>query len=124
MRAPGITIAIAAMLLPASPQRAMAVQRLVDVREIPDFFFAHEYGHIRYGHAGAALADPHGELSALRQRQELEADCYAVGQLATTNPAAVDAALQFFTRLGPLGFDALHPSGSQRAAKILACMPC
>src|SRR5919198_3451420 len=112
MRAPGIVIAIVAMLLPASPEGAGAVQRLVDVREIPtdtlhdvalatfvqgrptiyynprllqqlepqlaDFFFAHEYGHIHYGHAGAALADPHGELSALRQRQELEADCYAV----------------------------------------------
>ncbi len=91
--------------------------------ELADFFLAHEYGHIAYGHAGGALAEPRDELSNLRQRQELEADCYATEILATDNRAAVDAAIQFFSRMGQFRFDNLHPSGSQRAAKILACLP-
>ena len=37
---------------------------------LTSFFFAHEYGHIRYGHTGAALAAGEGDLTALRQRQE------------------------------------------------------
>jgi hypothetical protein len=91
--------------------------------ELADFFLAHEYGHIAYGHAGGALAEPRDELSNLRQRQELEADCYATEILATDNRPAVDAAIQFFSRMGQFRFDNLHPSGSQRAAKILACLP-
>jgi hypothetical protein len=91
--------------------------------ELADFFFAHEYGHIAYGHAGGALAEPRDELSTLRQRQELEADCYATEILAEDNRPAVDAAIQFFSRMGQFRFDNLHPSGSQRAAKILACLP-
>jgi hypothetical protein len=91
--------------------------------ELADFFIAHEYGHIAYGHAGGALAEPRDELSNLRQRQELEADCYATEILATDNRPAVDAAIQFFSRMGQFRFDNLHPSGSQRAAKILACLP-
>jgi hypothetical protein len=87
------------------------------------FFLAHEYGHVRYGHAGSALLDGEGELSLLRQRQELEADCYATRLLADRNAEAVGEALRFFTRMGPFRFDSLHPSGSQRAAKILACLP-
>ena len=87
------------------------------------FFFAHEYGHVRYGHTGAALVTGESDPSAIRQRQELEADCYAARTLAESDPAAVGAAIRFFTRLGPFRFDAWHPSGSQRAAKILACLP-
>jgi hypothetical protein len=87
------------------------------------FFFAHEYGHVRFGHTGAALVTGESDPSAIRQRQELEADCYAARTLAESDPAAVGAAIRFFTRLGPFRFDAWHPSGSQRAAKILACMP-
>jgi hypothetical protein len=87
------------------------------------FFFAHEYGHIRYGHTGAALLAGDGDLTAVRQRQELEADCYAARALAESAPEAVGAAVRFFTRMGAFRFDALHPSGSQRAAKILACLP-
>jgi hypothetical protein len=86
------------------------------------FFIAHEYGHIHYGHTGGALIHD-GELSALRQRQELEADCYAADLLAERDQDAVDAALRFFARLGPLRFDAYHPTGSQRAARILSCLP-
>jgi hypothetical protein len=86
------------------------------------FFFAHEYGHIHYGHTGGALING-GELSALRQRQELEADCYAAALLAGRDQEAVDSALRFFARLGPLRFDVYHPTGSQRAARILSCLP-
>ena len=88
---------------------------------LTSFFLAHEYGHIRYGHTGAALAAGEGDLGALRVRQELEADCYAARTLSESEPEAVDAAVRFFTRMGPFRFDAWHPSGSQRAAKILAC---
>lgn len=91
--------------------------------QLTTFFFAHEYGHIYYGHTGAALVQAHGELTALRQQQELEADCYATVILAEQDRAAVEAALRFFTRLGPYRYDAFHPTGSQRAAKMLACLP-
>ena len=157
MRRLGIVTVIAALLLPAWANRAGAVQRLIDVRQIAtdtlrdvalatfengrpviyynpvllqqfgprltSFFFAHEYGHIRYGHTGAALAAGEGDLTALRQRQELEADCYAARTLSESEPETIGAALRFFTRMGPFRFDAWHPSGSQRAAKILACLP-
>ena len=88
-----------------------------------EFFFAHEYGHIHYGHTGGALADEGGELSLTRQRQELEADCYAAQLLGATDRESVQAALRFFTRMGPYRYDIYHPTGSQRAAKILACLP-
>jgi len=91
--------------------------------ELADFFLAHEYGHIAYGHTGGALAEPRDELSNIRQRQELDADCYATEILAADNRPAVDAAIQFFSHMGQFRFDNLHPSGSQRAAKILACLP-
>lgn len=90
--------------------------------ELSAFFLAHEYGHIHNGHTGGALLDE-GELDQLRQQQELEADCYAARHLAGRNPAAVDAALRFFLRLGSRRFDAYHPTGSQRAAGILSCLP-
>ncbi len=91
--------------------------------ELETYFFAHEYGHIHYGHTGSALTAGEGDLGALRVRQELEADCYATRSLADTDHQAVDAALRFFTRMGPFRFDAWHPSGAQRAAKILSCLP-
>ena len=87
------------------------------------FFFAHEYGHIHFGHTGSALLAGESDPSAVRQRQELEADCYAARTLAESDPTAVGAAIRFFTRMGPFRFDPWHPSGSQRVAKILACLP-
>ena len=87
------------------------------------FFMAHEYGHVAYGHAGAALTLGGDDAGTRRQLQELEADCYATVALTERNGAAVAAALQFFNRLGPFRFDNLHPTGAQRAAKILACLP-
>jgi hypothetical protein len=91
--------------------------------ELAEFFLAHEYGHVRYGHSGAALTESGTDLGTLRQRQELEADCYATTVLAERNPDAVQSAVAFFRKMGPFRFDNLHPSGAQRAAKILACMP-
>lgn len=157
MRRLGIVTVVAALLLPAGAESAGAVQRLIDVRQVPtdtlrdvalatfehgrpviyynpdllqqvgpqltSFFLTHEYGHVRYGHTGAALATGDGDASLARQRQELEADCYATRALAESDPDAITAALRFFTRMGPFRYDAWHPSGSQRAAKILACLP-
>ena len=91
--------------------------------QLTSFFLAHEYGHVRYGHTGAALAAGDGDASVVRQRQELEADCYATRALAEFDAEAVSAAVRFFTRMGHFRYDAWHPSGSQRAAKILACLP-
>jgi hypothetical protein len=91
--------------------------------QLADFFMAHEYGHVAHGHSGAALTLGGDDVGTTRQRQELEADCYATEALAERNGPAVAAALQFFTRLGPFRFDNLHPTGAQRAAKILACIP-
>ncbi len=90
--------------------------------QLTSFFLAHEYGHIHWGHTGGALVYD-GELNTVRQRQELEADCYAAALLAEHDREAVDAALRFFTRLGPLRHDRYHPTGSQRAARILSCLP-
>jgi hypothetical protein len=152
-----IVTTVAIWLLPASPEAAGALQRLIDVRQIAtdtlrdvavaafvrgrptiyynpallqgfgprmaEFFFAHEYGHLRYGHAGGALAHEEGEVSLLRQRQELDADCYAAQVLAEHDREAVETALRFFRRMGPYRYDAYHPTGSQRAAKILSCLP-
>ncbi|MGH7581305.1 MAG: hypothetical protein ACREM9_14080 [Gemmatimonadales bacterium] len=88
-----------------------------------EFFFAHEYGHIRYGHAGGALSHEAGEVSTLRQRQELEADCYAAQVLAQHDRESAEAAIRFFKRMGPYRYDSFHPTGSQRAARILSCLP-
>jgi len=57
------------------------------------------------------------------QAQELEADCYAARRADPQARAASEAAIRFFTRLGPFRFDAVHPTGSQRAAMIRDCMP-
>jgi hypothetical protein len=90
--------------------------------ELATFFITHEYGHIHYGHSGGALVHD-GEISTLRQRQELEADCYAASHLAESDAASVKAALEFFVHMGPHRFDNFHPTGSQRAARILSCLP-
>ena len=88
-----------------------------------DFFIAHEYGHVFYDHMGGALAGLDSNVAEVRQRQELEADCYAAARLAGTNRASVEAAVQFFTRMGLFSHDRYHPSGSRRAANLLACIP-
>jgi hypothetical protein len=92
--------------------------------QLSAFFMAHEYGHISLRHTRAhALAGKRKAFNAKLQEQELAADCYAAAKLARDNPSAVEATIHFFTRMGPFSYDAAHPSGSQRAAKILSCTP-
>ena len=90
---------------------------------LKDFFIAHEYGHVAHGHTGGALAPLDARDEDRRLKQELEADCYAAAQLGPANRSAVEAAIRLFTRMGPFRYDKLHPTGSQRAAQILACLP-
>jgi len=90
-----------------------------------DFFIGHEFGHVALAHdGGGALQSQQMDstLMIMRQRQELEADCYAASRLAGENREAVEAAIKLFTRMGAFRFDRLHPSGSQRAASLLACL--
>jgi hypothetical protein len=92
--------------------------------QLSAFFMAHEYGHISLRHTRAhALAGKRKSFNARLQEQELAADCYAAAKLAGDNPSAVGAAIHFFARMGPFRYDAVHPSGSQRAAKIQSCIP-
>lgn len=88
------------------------------------FFLAHEYGHIRYRHTRVGLADlADTTRESIFRAQELEADCYAASLPGDDARAATEAALRFFARTGPFRFDAEHPTGAQRAARILMCLP-
>ena len=88
------------------------------------FFMAHERGHLHYHHTRAnALSAGRASRDSVLQLRELEADCYAALQLARENRTAAEAAARFFSRMGPFRFDAEHPTGAQRAAKILSCLP-
>jgi hypothetical protein len=92
--------------------------------ELGAFFMAHEYGHIAYRHTrSAALRADAGARDSLLQEKELEADCYAARMLAERDRPAAEAAIRFFSRMGPRSFDSEHPTGSRRAARILACLP-
>jgi hypothetical protein len=88
------------------------------------FFLAHEYGHIARQHSRLKLTalQPYARDSALRV-QELEADCYAAALTGDDARNASEAAVRFFSRLGPFRFDTEHPTGAQRAAQILECLP-
>jgi hypothetical protein len=88
------------------------------------FFLAHEYGHLAHRHTRTGLADlAEPTRDSILQAQELEADCYAASLEGEDARAATEAALRFFARLGPFRFDAEHPTGAQRAARILMCLP-
>jgi hypothetical protein len=92
--------------------------------QLTEFFLAHEYGHIALHHTRAGLSVLPDEVrDSTLQVQELEADCYGARRSDPRARAASEAAIRFFTRLGPFRFDAVHPTGSQRAARIRACMP-
>jgi len=89
---------------------------------LSSFFRAHEYGHLFYHHTrGHALAGVQQADDRTLQARELEADCYAARRLNETQPAAVSAAVEFFSRMGSFRYDTQHPTGAQRAAMILAC---
>ena len=87
------------------------------------FVMAHEEGHVFFGHAAGGLLTSESGFAAVRQQQELDADCYAAGGLGARGPDAIRAALRFFAQLGPVRFDRVHPTGAQRVAKILSCLP-
>ena len=88
------------------------------------FFIAHEYGHIYHRHSRMRLIEmPDAIRDSLLRVQELEADCYAAAQTDPQSRLATEAALRFFARLGPFRFDSEHPTGAQRAAQLLTCLP-
>ena len=88
------------------------------------FFLAHEYGHIAKQHTRYKLTALQAfERDSVLRAQELEADCYAAALAGDDARAAAEAALRFFSRLGPFRFDSEHPTGAQRAAQILECLP-
>jgi hypothetical protein len=92
--------------------------------DLSTFFLAHEYGHIALHHsreASSSLADPARE--AVLRSQELDADCYAAIAIGGDHRPAIEAAIRFFTRLGPFRFDAVHPTGSERVQRLMACLP-
>jgi hypothetical protein len=92
--------------------------------QLTEFFLAHEYGHIALKHTRSGLSElPDAARDSALRAQELEADCYAAGRAEPSGRVASEAAIRFFTRLGPFRFDQVHPTGSQRAAQILACLP-
>jgi hypothetical protein len=92
--------------------------------ELQAFFLAHEYAHLELRHtrAGALRADV-GVRDHLFQARELEADCLAAQRLGNGRRAASLAAVRFFGRLGATRFDNEHPSGTERALRVLECMP-
>lgn len=92
--------------------------------ELRAFFMAHERAHIALRHTrSAALGLEPGVREQVLQGKELEADCLAARTLGEAGQAASLAAVAFFARMGATHFDAEHPSGSARAARILACTP-
>lgn len=91
--------------------------------DLAAFFMAHEYAHISLKHtrSGALRADP-SQRDRMLQQKELEADCLAARRLGMTGRESALAAVRFFSRLGDRSYDNEHPTGTTRAAKILACM--
>ena len=92
--------------------------------ELGAFFMAHEHAHIALRHTrSGALRSGAGSFNRLLQEKELEADCLAAFRLGADRRDASLAAVRFFTRLGDTRFDSEHPSGAERAKRILSCMP-
>lgn len=92
--------------------------------ELTRFFLAHEYGHIHFGHTRYGLRElPFEARDSILRLQELEADCYAAGLAGSEARVATETALRFFARLGPFRFDNEHPTGAQRASRVLTCLP-
>jgi hypothetical protein len=92
--------------------------------DLAAFFMAHEYAHIGLKHtrSGALRADP-SQRDRMLQQKELEADCLAARRLSVAGRESSLAAVRFFSRLGDRSFDNEHPTGTDRAVKILSCMP-
>lgn len=92
--------------------------------EVSAFLMEHERGHIHFKHTRSnALLAGRTTLDQVLQTRELAADCYAASTLGRDNREAVLEAVRFFGKMGSFSFDAAHPSGAQRAATILSCLP-
>ncbi|HTO73648.1 MAG TPA: hypothetical protein VMJ30_07510, partial [Gemmatimonadales bacterium] len=92
--------------------------------DLANFFLAHEYGHVALHHTRVGLDHlSDDDRDAAQRSQELEADCWAAGHIGGDHRTAIEAAIRFFTRLGPFRFDRVHPTGAQRAERLLACLP-
>lgn len=92
--------------------------------DLANFFLAHEYGHIALHHTRLGLDSlSDDDRDAALRGQELEADCWAAGHIGLDRRPAIEAGIRFFTRLGPFRFDKVHPTGAQRAERLLACLP-
>jgi hypothetical protein len=91
--------------------------------DLAAFLMEHERGHIAHGHRRPAPGAMSATAAqALLRRYEYEADCWAAVTLAVSHQAAVSAAIQYFRNVGALRADLEHPSGTERAAGITACL--
>ena len=91
--------------------------------DLAAFLMEHERGHIAHGHRRPAAGSMSATAAqALLRRYEEEADCWAAATLAVTHRAAVLAAIRYFRNIGSLRADVEHPSGTERAAAITACL--
>ena len=89
--------------------------------EISAFVIAHERAHIELGHLPPQSGLGRDALERLLQTWELEADCRAAARLSRDRPSALQAAIDFFERMGPERVDREHPTGSDRAQRLTAC---
>lgn len=82
------------------------------------FILEHEDAHIQLHHrrSWGGVAE-----SARLRGLELDADCRAAQVLSVSQPEAVAAALRFFRAMGATRVDREHPSGVERAERILSC---
>lgn len=118
---PDVAVAAVDALVPAVYYNPRIARRFDPA--LTRFFFAHEYGHIQHHHTRTGIADlPDATRYSIFQAQELEADCYAAALPGAEARTATEAALRYFTRMGPFRFDKEHPTGAQRSARLLMCM--
>lgn len=87
------------------------------------FLLAHEYGHVAAGHTGGAFLSNDSTLRGASGPSGTRGGLPRGAASGRRGPAAVDAAIAFFSRQGPVRYDNLHPTGSQRAANLLRCLP-
>ncbi len=89
--------------------------------DIVAFVLAHEEAHVELGHVRPASGVAAHESEQALQRMELEADCRAAERLAQERPAALQAAVGFFERMGVQRSDGEHPTGNVRAETLREC---
>lgn len=122
--APGLPDAAVAVVDPDRPVIYYNPRTMAESGpDLAAFLMAHERGHIAHGHRRPASGSMSATAAqALLRRYEREADCWAATTLAASRPTAVLAAIQYFRNIGSLRADLEHPSGTERAAGITACL--